>query len=78
MKIFVGNYPFDLEEDELREILSPYGLSGLDFVRDPEGVSRGFAFAELERGEEVIQDLDGRIIGGRDLRVCRAVERNSG
>jgi RNA recognition motif-containing protein len=75
MKVFVGNYPFDLEEEELREVLLPYGLSGLEFVRDPGGASRGFAFAELERWEEAVKDLDERIIGGRELRVCRAVER---
>ena len=75
MKVFIGNYPFDLEEEELRAILDPYGLSSLDFVRDPAGGSRGFAFAELERGEAAVRDLDERIIGGRELRVRPAVER---
>jgi len=75
MKLFVGNFPFELTEEELRDILAPYGLSRLNLIRDEEWKSRGFAFAEVDNGSGAIEALDEETIGGRPLRLCPAVDR---
>ena len=77
MKIYVGNLPFTVGEDELRELFSPYGSpSSVTVVTDRmSGRSRGFGFVEIddpEQAKAAIAALNGKDFGGRALTVNEA------
>ena len=77
MKIYVGNLPFSIGEDELRELFAPYGSpSSATVVTDRmSGRSRGFGFVEIDDAEAAkaaIAALNGKDIGGRALTVNEA------
>jgi len=82
-RLYVGNIPFSVTEDELREAFGAHGsVSGVDVILDREtGRPRGFAFVEMEdaqAAEAAIEALDGTDFGGRNLRVNEAQERRGG
>ncbi|MBC8368911.1 MAG: RNA-binding protein [Planctomycetes bacterium] len=79
MRLFVGNLPWSIGDDELRDLFSEFGeVTDSKVINDREtGRSRGFGFIEMddEAGEAAIKGLDGADIEGRDLRVNVAEER---
>jgi RNA recognition motif-containing protein len=82
-KIYVGNIPFSATEDELRGLFEPHGtIESVSVITDRNtGRSRGFAFVEMAddgSADKAIQALDGRDLGGREMRVNEARDRNSG
>ena len=86
-KLFVGNFPFNTTEAQLREWFQPFGtVDAVTIVTDRDtGRSRGFAFVEMPNNSEAdaaIAGLNGKDTGGRALTVNEArpkVERgNSG
>ena len=77
MNIFVGNLPYSLTDEELKEAFDPYGnVDTARVVTDPySGRSRGFGFVEMNderEGEAAIQGLNGKDLKGRALTVDRA------
>ena len=75
--IFVGNLSFQTTESELSELFKPFGqVTRVNLVKDREtGRARGFAFVEMPNDEEAakaIAGLDGRPVGGRNLKVNEA------
>ncbi len=80
MKLFVGNLSYEMTEEEVRELFTPYEPI-LDFhrPRDREsGRPRGFAFVTLasrESGEQAIAELNDREVAGRQLKVNEAEDR---
>jgi len=80
-KLYVGNFPFSVNEDELREIFDDYGeIEELALINDREtGRSKGFAFITFttQQAAEKALEVDGKEVGGRKLRVNMAQERNS-
>ncbi len=79
-RLYVGNLPYTVTEDELRNLFSQHGtVISTTVVMDREtGRPRGFAFVEMEDGQAAIQALDGQEFGGRNLRVNEAREREAG
>jgi RNA recognition motif-containing protein len=82
-KIYVGNLSFSTTEDELRDLFATYGkVETAAIVSDRmSGQSRGFGFVEMSTAEEAqaaISVLDGRELGGRQLKVNEAKERSGG
>lgn len=80
MNIYVGNLPYSMTEDELRELFSPYGtVTGANIIKDKfSGQSKGFGFVEMSsqaEGEEAVKQLDGSSIKGRALKVNQARAR---
>jgi RNA recognition motif-containing protein len=74
-KLFVGNLPFDVHADELRQMFEPYGrILSATIPGDPQtGQPRGFAFIEMVEGaEKAIQELHQAQFGGRRLTVNEA------
>lgn len=61
MNIYVGNLPFQLHEDELTALFSPYGEVGsVKIMTDREtGRSRGFGFVEMPNDDEAQQAIEG-------------------
>ncbi len=82
VRLFVGNLPYDVTENELREFFAPVGrLSRVFLPVDREtGKQRGFAFIELgSQGEadDAIQRLNQQSFKGRPIAVKEARERES-
>jgi RNA recognition motif-containing protein len=80
MEIYVGNLPYRISEDELRNVFSEYGEVGnVKIINDRDtGRSKGFAFVQMENDAEAnaaIQALDGSEMGGRSARVNQAKPR---
>ena len=80
-KIYIGNCDFKLEEPQLESFLSEQGVktASVQIIRDRfTQRSKGFAFAELNEGQDVeaaIQALNGKELNGRKLNVNEARER---
>jgi cold-inducible RNA-binding protein len=76
-KLFVGNLPFSMGEQELRDLFGQKGtVDSVTVMRDVEtGRSRGFAFVEMSSEEEAkkaIAELNSVAIQGRNLTVNEA------
>ena len=76
-KIFVGNFPFNTTEADLRQLFEPFGaVGGVTLVTDRDtGRSRGFGFVEMPNNSEAeaaISALNGKDSGGRPLTVNEA------
>ncbi len=79
-KIYVGNLPFSIAEEDLKQMFAEYGsVSSVAIIRDRDtGKSRGFGFVELESddgAEKAINELNGREMDGRALTVNEAKPR---
>ena len=82
-KLYVGNLPYTATEDELSALFSQAGtVTSVAIIKDREtGRSKGFAFIEMSNSDEAqkaISVLNGRDMGGRDLRVSIARPREEG
>ncbi len=80
MNIYVGNLPYQTSEEELGEIFGSYGeVDSVKIIFDRgTGRSKGFGFVEMgddEAAKQAISELDGKEIGGRNLRVNEAKPR---
>jgi len=80
-KVYVGNLPFSVDEQQLRALFEEGGRQVLDVkvVTDRfTGRPRGFAFvnmASAQEAEAVIQALNGREMAGRTIVVSMAREQ---
>lgn len=82
-KLYVGNLPFSITEDELRGVFERHGSVGsVSVITDREtGRPRGFAFVEMDEAshaDDAIRALDGSDLGGRSVRVNEAQDRRGG
>lgn len=82
MSIYVGNLPYKVGQEELREIFQEYGaVAQVHIPRDREtDRSRGFGFVEMLREEDeqkAIDALDGAEWLGRQLKVNKAKPRQN-
>lgn len=81
--LFVGNMSFQTTESELSDLFKPFGqVTRVHLVMDREtGRARGFAFVEMPNDEEAakaIAGLDGKELGGRNIKVNEARPKASG
>lgn len=81
--LFVGNMSFHTTEAELSDLFKPFGqVTRVHLVMDREtGRARGFAFVEMPNDDEAakaIAALDGKELGGRNLKVNEARPKTSG
>lgn len=78
-KLYVGNLPWSVTEDDIRGLFSPIGeVFSVSLINDKEtGRSRGFGFVEMTSAdaETAISRLNGHDFNGRPLRVSAAEER---
>jgi len=80
MNIYVGNLPYDLSQDELKDVFKPYGeVSSANIITDNmTGRSKGFGFVEMPDtscAKEAISKLDGYSCKGRNLKISEARPR---
>jgi cold-inducible RNA-binding protein len=76
-KIYVGNFPFTTSEDDIKKLFAEYGeLGEVIIIKDKfSGRSKGFGFVTVNddaQAEKAIADLNGKDVGGRELRVNEA------
>jgi cold-inducible RNA-binding protein len=81
MNIYVGNLPWGLSEEELRDAFKAYGeVESAKIVTDKySGRSRGFGFIEMpnrEEGQAAIEGLNNKELKGRSIKVNEAQSRN--
>jgi RNA recognition motif-containing protein len=81
-KLFVGNLAFSTTNSDLESLFATTGtVESATIVNDREsGRSRGFGFVEMSSSIEAskaIQELNGRDVGGRQINVSEAKERES-
>ena len=81
--LFVGNMSFQTSEGHLRALFEPFGaVTRVHIAMDREtGRSRGFAFVEMPNDAEAataMQSLDGKDVGGRNLKVNEARPKEAG
>ena len=75
--LFVGNMTFQTTESDLTELFRPFGqVTRVHVAMDREtGRARGFAFVEMPNDDEAVKaiaGLDGKDVGGRNLKVSEA------
>ncbi len=80
-KLYISNLSYNLREEELKEALAQYGeVVSVRIITDREtGRSRGFGFAEFSNGDAAkaaMEGLNGQEVGGRELRIAEARERD--
>jgi cold-inducible RNA-binding protein len=76
-KLYVGNLPYEVTEDELQELFAGAGtVESVNIMRDRmTGRARGFAFVEMATDDEAqaaITQLNEKPFGGRSLTVNEA------
>jgi RNA recognition motif-containing protein len=77
LKLYVGNLPFGISEDDLRKLFAEAGeVQSVKIVTDSySGQSRGFGFVEMtskEAAEKAISLVNGKSIMNRTLTVNEA------
>ncbi len=80
VKLYVGNLPFDANEDFIRDMFAHSGtVVSVVLIKDRStGVSKGFGFVEMSsqpEAEAAIKALNGRLVADRALSVSVARPR---
>lgn len=81
MKIYVGNLSFETTESQINDLFAEHGeVNDVSLLTDREtGRPRGFGFVEMKNDQSArnaIAALDGREVGGRQIKVNEARARN--
>ena len=80
MRLYVGNLAFSTTNDELKAAFEQFGaVESATVIMDREtGRSKGFGFVDMgndEQAKAAIEGLDGKPLGGRNIRVNEARPR---
>ena len=80
MNIYVGNLPFEMTEDELRQVFIAFGnVESVSIMNDKyigSGQPRGYGFVEMaskSEGEATVTALNGRTLKHRTSDVVEAL-----
>lgn len=82
-RLYVGSVNFDLTEDDLKQVLEPFGpIEFIKLHRDAEtGKSKGFAFVQyknVEDAKQAMERMNGYVLAGRTIKVGLVTEKGSG
>src|SRR4051812_27925801 len=82
-KLYVGNLPYQTEENELQTLFATAGtVETVSVVRDQAtGRARGFGFVEMgsdEEAQQAINTLNNAELGGRSIMVNEARPKTAG
>ena len=83
IKLYVGNLPHQMTEEQLQTLFSEAGhVASAKIITDRQtGQSRGFGFVEMEskaEGQRAISMINGRSVDGRPLAVNEARPQQKG
>ena len=81
MNIYVGNLPYNVNEDELKEMFSEFGeVATVNLIKDRfSGQSKGFGFIDMpsnSEADQAIKALNHSQLKGRDIKVNQAEQRS--
>jgi predicted Zn finger-like uncharacterized protein len=77
--VFVGNLPYNYDEQEIGDIFAEYGITNISLVRDPSGLSKGFAFVEVayqEDADRMIEEMHHFYTDGERKLTVRIATQN--
>jgi RNA recognition motif-containing protein len=77
MKVYVGNLPFTVNDDKLKELFASFGeITEATIIKDKfSGRSKGFGFitfANEEEAKKAIEEMNKKEIEGREITVNEA------
>jgi RNA recognition motif-containing protein len=80
MKIYVGNMPYGVTEEDLKQSFEAFGqVTSVTIIKDKmSGQSKGFGFVEMssaEEGQAAISGMNEKELKGRKLNVNEARPR---
>jgi RNA recognition motif-containing protein len=80
MNIYVGQLPYDVDEEELKKIFSEFGETGeIHLIKDRfSGRSKGFGFVDMPNNSEAdtaIKALNKSTLKGREIKVNQAEQK---
>jgi|TARA_B100000315_G_scaffold257032_1_gene304549 RNA recognition motif-containing protein len=80
MKVYVGNLPYSVDSDKLKEIFSAHGeVTEAVVISDRySGRSKGFGFVTFtddDGAKKAIEEMNGKEFEGRELKVNEAKPR---
>jgi RNA recognition motif-containing protein len=82
MTIYIGNIPYSLKEADIEQLFAEFGsVLSVKIISDKfTHRSKGYGFVEMEKeaeGEKAIENLNGKDVLGRNLKVSRANPRKN-
>ena len=80
MNIYVGQLPYSMTEEELKQLFSEYGeIFSVNLIMDKyTGQSKGFGFIDMPNNSEAdtaIKALNKSMLKGREIKVNQAEDR---
>ncbi len=76
MKIYVGNLPWNVDENGLKEMFSSYAVDEVSLIKDKfSGRSKGFGFVTISddnEAQKAISEFNDKEVEGRKLKVSEA------
>ncbi|MFH0844596.1 MAG: RNA-binding protein [Pseudomonadota bacterium] len=80
MNLYVGNLSYEVTEEELQKAFEEFGqVESSKIIKDAyTGKSKGFGFVEMPEEPEAltaIENLDGKELKGRNLKISKARPR---
>ena len=80
MKLYVGNLPWSVDDNKLKELFAPYGeISEAVVITDKFSKrSKGFGFvtfANEEDAKKAESEMNGKEVDGREIKVNEAKPR---
>ena len=83
MKIYVGNLPYSVTDNDLRDAFAAYGsVESASVISDKfSGQSKGFGFVEMPNNSEAdaaMKALNGTDFKGRSIKVNQAQPKTGG
>jgi RNA recognition motif-containing protein len=80
VNIYVGNLPYKISDDDLRDLFAEYGeVVSVSLIKDKmTGQSKGFGFVEMADAADAANAINGlneHSFGGRNIKVNEAKPR---
>jgi RNA recognition motif-containing protein len=76
MKLHVGNLPFSVDDEEFKNLFADYNADEITLIKDKfSGRPKGFGFVTIsddEVAQKAISEMNGKDVGGRELKVSEA------
>jgi RNA recognition motif-containing protein len=74
VNLYIGNLPYRIDEDSLRQMFTPYGtVETAKVIKDRQtGRSKGFGFVEMgsqAEADAAIKALNETAVDGRNMKV---------
>jgi cold-inducible RNA-binding protein len=74
VNLYIGNLPYSIDEDSLRQMFTPYGtVDSAKVIKDRQtGRSKGFGFVEMgsqAEADAAIKALNETAVDGRNIKV---------